>query len=128
MLVRARAAAIESHVEHCASCAALMTRERQLSQGLRALAAATAADGPLGRTRTPAAGGVCRAAVDAAAGGGVGAAAGWMRAAAAVLLTGAAAAWWWSARSEPAAESPTTRTQCAQTLRSLNRHLRRVWP
>ena len=40
------AAAIESHLDHCASCAALMARERQLSQGLRALAASTAADAP----------------------------------------------------------------------------------
>jgi len=38
-------AAVESHVEHCRSCAALIARERQLSQGLRALAATTAADG-----------------------------------------------------------------------------------
>ena len=27
-------AAIESHVEHCAACAALMARERQLSRGI----------------------------------------------------------------------------------------------
>ena len=58
-------AAVESHVEHCAACAALMARERQLSQGLRALAAATSAD-ECPRTRwTAAAGGVCRAAADA---------------------------------------------------------------
>ena len=40
------AAAIESHLDHCASCAALMVRERQLSEGLRALAASTAAEVP----------------------------------------------------------------------------------
>ena len=103
-------AAIESHVEHCAACAALMTRERQLSRGLRALANATANDGPpdaLGRrllevfaerqsTPRPAAEYVRRSA-------------GWMRAAAAILLTSAAAVWWWSARGEPVAEkAPTT--------------------
>lgn len=38
-------AAVDSHVEHCRSCAALIARERQLSQGLRALAATTVADG-----------------------------------------------------------------------------------
>jgi hypothetical protein len=38
-------AAVDSHVEHCQSCAAFMSRERQLSQGLRALAATTAAVG-----------------------------------------------------------------------------------
>ena len=100
-------AAIDSHVEHCAACAALMARERQLSQGLRALAAATAADRPpdaLGRRLmevfaerqlTPERS-VARQAT------------GWMRAAAAVLLTGAAVAWWWSARREPSAASPMT--------------------
>jgi hypothetical protein len=38
-------AAIEGHVEHCRACAALLAREEQLSQGLRALAASTAGDG-----------------------------------------------------------------------------------
>jgi hypothetical protein len=33
-------AAIESHLEHCAACAALLERERRLSRGLRALSAA----------------------------------------------------------------------------------------
>ena len=107
------AAAIESHVEHCAACAALMTRERQLSRGLRALADATADDGPpdaLGRrllevfaerqsTPRPASEPASEYARRSA---------GWMRAAAAILLTGAAAAWWWSARSEPAAERAST--------------------
>ena len=100
-------AAIDSHLEHCAACAALMARERQLSQGLRALAAATAADRPpdaLGRRLmevfaerqlTPERS-VARQAT------------GWMRAAAAVLLTGAAVAWWWSARREPSAGSAMT--------------------
>jgi hypothetical protein len=109
-------AAIDSHVEHCAACAALMTRERQLSQGLRALAAATAADRPpdaLGRRllevfaerqSTPERP-VARHAT------------GWMRAAAAVLLTGAAAAWWWSARREPAPESPVTTRAVRADLR-----------
>ena len=36
-------AAIESHLEHCAACAALLERERRLSQGLRALSAAAPA-------------------------------------------------------------------------------------
>ena len=40
------AAAIDSHVEHCPSCAARLARERQLTQGLRALASATSADVP----------------------------------------------------------------------------------
>ncbi len=98
------AAAIESHLDHCASCAALMTRERQLSEGLRALAASTAAEVPsdaLGRRlldvfaerhsipRPP----------------GMRAAARWMRVAAAVALVAAAAALWWGARSEPAADN-----------------------
>ncbi len=35
-------AAVESHVEHCAACAARLARERELTAGLRALAASTA--------------------------------------------------------------------------------------
>ena len=35
--------AIESHLKHCAACAALLKRERRLSQGLRALSAAAPA-------------------------------------------------------------------------------------
>ena len=100
-------AAVDSHVEHCPSCAALMTRERQLSEGLRALAAATADRRPSDalerkllevfaeRQSTPERS-VARKAT------------GWMRAAAAVLLTGAAVAWWWSARRQPAPEGPKT--------------------
>jgi hypothetical protein len=38
-------AAVECHLDHCHACAALMARERQLSVGLRALAASTAAAG-----------------------------------------------------------------------------------
>ena len=38
--------AVECHVEHCASCRSLMTRERQLSKGLRALAAASPGGAP----------------------------------------------------------------------------------
>jgi hypothetical protein len=97
-------AAIDSHVEHCAACAALMARERQLSQGLRALAAATAADGPpdgLGRRLLE----IFAERQSAPRRTEVQRATAWRRAAAAVLLTGAAAAWWWSARGEPAAES-----------------------
>ena len=39
-------AAVECHVGHCASCRLLMARERQLSSGLRALAAASPAGAP----------------------------------------------------------------------------------
>lgn len=37
--------AVECHVESCAACATLMTRERQLSLGLRALAVSTEVEG-----------------------------------------------------------------------------------
>jgi hypothetical protein len=36
--------AVESHVEHCARCAARLARERELTAGLRALAASTATE------------------------------------------------------------------------------------
>jgi hypothetical protein len=106
-------AAIESHVEHCVACAALMTRERQLSRGLMALADATADDGASDalerrllevfaeRQSTP------RPASEPASEY-ARRSTGWLRAAAAILLTGAAAALWWSARSEPAAERAST--------------------
>jgi hypothetical protein len=38
-------AAVECHLDHCEACATLMARERQLSRGLRALAASTSGDG-----------------------------------------------------------------------------------
>jgi hypothetical protein len=38
-------AAVETHVAHCRSCAALLERERELSTGLRALAAETSPGG-----------------------------------------------------------------------------------
>ena len=37
-------AAVESHVEHCAKCAARLARERELTAGLRALAASTVSE------------------------------------------------------------------------------------
>jgi hypothetical protein len=37
-------AAVESHAEHCARCAARLARERELTAGLRALAASTASE------------------------------------------------------------------------------------
>jgi anti-sigma factor RsiW len=39
------AAAVESHIEHCAACRARLIRERRLSEGLRALAASVAEQG-----------------------------------------------------------------------------------
>jgi hypothetical protein len=43
---RGTAGAIEAHVEHCQACAARLTRERQVSRGLQALAASTATQVP----------------------------------------------------------------------------------
>jgi hypothetical protein len=43
---RGTIAAVEAHVEQCAPCASRLARERQLSEGLRALAAATASAVP----------------------------------------------------------------------------------
>ena len=85
------AAAIESHLDHCASCASLMTRERQLSEGLRALAASTAAEVPsdaLGRRLLE----VFAERKSVPQPAGVRVAARWIRVAAAVALVAAAAA------------------------------------
>ena len=38
------AAAVESHIEHCVKCAARLARERELTAGLRALAASTVSE------------------------------------------------------------------------------------
>jgi hypothetical protein len=43
---RGSVAAVETHIEHCPACAARLTRERQISRGLRALADATAGECP----------------------------------------------------------------------------------
>lgn len=98
------AAAIESHLDHCASCAALMTRERQLSEGLRALAASTAAELPsaaLGRRLRD----VFAERHSIPRPAGMRGAARWMPIAAAVALVTAAAAMWWGVRSERAADN-----------------------
>jgi hypothetical protein len=95
-------AAIESHLEHCASCAGLMARERQLSQGLRALAASAAADAPSAALERRllemfAERQVARSPVV------VRATNWWVRAAAVVLVAGASAGWWWGASRGPSA-------------------------
>jgi hypothetical protein len=103
-------AAVESHVDHCRSCAALMARERQLSQGLRALAATTAADGSsdaVGRrlleifaerqgAGQPAASPTVNRAWRTP----------WLRVAAALVVTAALVASWRSVRTEPGSDDP----------------------
>ena len=102
-------AAVESHLDHCASCAALMTRERQLSQGLRALAARDRGRCALGRSRTASAGVVCRAASHRAAGGaGGGRAAGCLARPQSALVAGALRRVVGHAASQPAADDTTT--------------------
>ncbi len=101
-------AAIDSHVEHCQSCAALLTRERQLSQGLRALAAATSTDGApdaLGRRLLEAFAERQPADVSTVSSGGSGTRGRWLSAAAALLLVAGSSALWLSTRREPVAES-----------------------
>jgi hypothetical protein len=97
-------AAVDSHVEHCRSCAALLTRERQLSHGLRALAVASSTDGAseaLGRRlleafaeRRPA----------GASTVGVGRSR-WLSVAAGFLIVVGSSVLWLSTRHKPAAES-----------------------
>jgi hypothetical protein len=102
-------AAIESHLDCCASCAALMARERQLSRGLRALAAAAAADAPsaalerrlleMFAERQAPSSLVVRPTNW------------WARAAAAALVVGVSAGWWWAAGSVPGTGPGTRITQ-----------------
>ena len=97
-------AAVDSHVEHCRSCAALLTRERQLSQGLRALAAATSTDGApeaLGRRLLEAFAERRPAEASTVAVG----RSRWLSAAAALLIVAGSSALWLSTRRQPVAES-----------------------
>lgn len=114
-------AAIESHVEQCRSCAALLARERQLSRGLRALAAATSADGSpdaLGRRllevfaeRQPA--GTSAVAVGRSSGWGR-----WRSAAAALLMIGGSTAVWLSTRAQPVLDHSTSRDDVRADVRT----------
>jgi hypothetical protein len=87
------AAAVDSHVEHCASCSALLAREVQLSDGLRALAASGASQMPSEaleqRMMASFAEHLSKRSI-----AGHGARYRWMPAAAALILTTGAIAWW----------------------------------
>jgi hypothetical protein len=101
-------AAIDSHVEHCRSCAAILTRERQLSQGLRALAAATSADGAsdaLGRRLLEVFAERQPADASTVSFGWRGTRSRWLRAAAALLIVAGSSALWLRARRDPVVES-----------------------
>jgi hypothetical protein len=101
-------AAVDSHIEHCRSCGALLTRERQLSQGLRALAAATSTDGAsdaLGRRLLAAFADRQPADVSTVSSGVSGTRGRWLSAAAALLLAVGSSVLWLSTRREPVAES-----------------------
>lgn len=87
---RGTVAAVEAHVEHCAACAARLARERQLSEGLRALAAATASAAPSEAMERQ-----LRAAFEAQH---VPASRAWWKGAAAAAALVAAAGWWWMSR------------------------------
>ncbi len=101
-------AAIESHLEHCAACAALLERERRLSQGLRALSAAAPAapSEALSRRlldafaeRQPAQPVIARGASRIAGNG-------WLRAAAAVVVATGGVLLWSSTGNKPANDKP----------------------
>ena len=122
-------AAVECHVEHCASCVALMARERQLSLGLRALAESTSVEGvpeAMGRRLREIF--VERQGVNVAAGQQQPVVSRTvplrraLAAAAAIVVLAAAAAWWRSARSvEPESTvvqsvPPSTSTPTAEPI------------
>ena len=83
-------AAVEAHVEHCVPCAAMLERERQVSEGLRALAAATASAAPSDVLESR-----LRAAFEAEYPPSSSA---WWKAAAAAAALVAATGWWWTSR------------------------------
>jgi hypothetical protein len=103
-------AAVESHLEHCAACAALRTREQQLSAGLRALAAASSAQGApdaLERRMVEMFAAQQQPSVRAFAVHRAFAPRWLATAAAGVVVAGVAALWWWDSRSEVAVAGPT---------------------
>jgi hypothetical protein len=108
-------AAVDSHVEHCQPCAALMSRERQLSQGLRALAATTAAVGSSDAVQQRVLE-IFAERQDAGRPGGSLSASGrerthWLRVAAALMVIAVSVAGWRMVRSGPATtDAPGPRT------------------
>jgi hypothetical protein len=115
-------AAIDSHVEHCRACDALLTRERQLSQGLRALAAATSADvasDALGRRLVAVFAERQPAGVSTVSVGGRGTRNWWLRAAAALLMVVGSSAFWLSTRRESLVESTPSGRDLRADLRAV---------
>jgi len=102
-------AAVETHVEQCAACRARLARERQLSEGLRALAASTVADVPSERVRRRLLEAFAERQVTKSSAS-TGRRYRWMQAAAAVVLgIGAVASWFMLGAARPP-ESLTTST------------------
>src|SRR5262245_59869506 len=91
---RGTAAAIEAHIEHCEACAAQLARERILSNGLRALATATAGEAPSPLLERQ----LQRAFADHAS---AAKSRWWIPATAAAAATLALMAWWQGARTTP---------------------------
>ncbi len=113
-------AAIESHLEHCAACAALLERERRLSRGLRALSAAAppAPSEALSRRlldafaeRQPVQPVVARGASRMAGNG-------WLRAAAAVVVAAGGVLLWSSTGNKPANDRPRGESTSVAEIRT----------
>jgi hypothetical protein len=113
-------AAIESHLEHCAACAALLERERRLSHGLRALSAAAPAapSGALSRrlldafaerqlTQPAVARGASRMAGNA-----------WLRAVAAALVAAGGVLLWSSASNKSESDKPRDASAAVAEIRT----------
>jgi hypothetical protein len=90
---RGTVAAVEAHVEQCATCAARLARERQLTEGLRALAAATASAAPSAEMELQ-----LRAAFVAQH---PPSAPAWWKVAAAAAAVVMAGGWWWATSQAP---------------------------
>lgn len=101
-------AAIESHLEHCEACAALLARERRLSQGLRALSAAAPAapSEALSRRLLDAFAERQLGQPTVARGANRIAGNGWLRAAAAVLVAAGGVLLWSSTSNKPESDKP----------------------
>ena len=101
-------AAIESHLEHCAACAALLERERRLSQGLRALSAAAPAAPAEALSRRLLDAFAERQLAEPAVARGASwiTGNGWLRAAAAVVVAAGALVLWSSTGNKPENDKP----------------------
>jgi hypothetical protein len=108
-------AAVESHIEHCASCRGRFMRERRLSEGLRALAESTSDMTAPGALEAQLLEAFASRHADPAARSTVAAQSQWLRAAAAIVVAAGLLAAWLIVSRTRSHEAPATATSSPTT-------------